>query len=58
MPPKIPWSGAEPRAALWNNRANFMIAQATKYDVSVEIPAKSLDINLEITFDDNLEINS
>ena len=35
-----------------------MNAQATKHDVSVEIPAKSPDFNLEITFDDNLEINT
>jgi hypothetical protein len=34
-----------------------MIPQATKYNVSVEIPAKSLDLNLVIAFDDNWEIN-
>lgn len=38
--------------------ANLMTAQATNYDVSVEIAAKSHDINLEISNDDNLGFNS
>ena len=58
IPQKIPGFGAEPHSSYpWNNHPEITTPMEPKHDHSVEIYEKSPDMNLVISYDENLEIN-